>query len=87
MPRSSALRPRSTPEPLRPSRSTYANLAVWRLVVIALDRYPSLFAERVAITPLPFVLALAATWLLACLAVGACAWHAAKLPPAEALRQ
>ncbi|HET7924219.1 MAG TPA: FtsX-like permease family protein, partial [Rhodanobacteraceae bacterium] len=65
----------------------WANLAVWPLVVIALDRYLSLFAERVAITPLPFVLALAATWLLACLAVGACAWRAAKLHPAEALRQ
>jgi putative ABC transport system permease protein len=59
----------------------------WPLVVIALDRYLSLFAERVSITPLPFVLALAATWLLACLAVARCAWRAAKLHPAEALRQ
>jgi putative ABC transport system permease protein len=65
----------------------WANLAACPLVLIALDRYLSLFAERVAITPLPFVLALAATWLLACLAVGACAWRAAKLHPAEALRQ
>jgi putative ABC transport system permease protein len=65
----------------------WANLAAVPLVVIALDRYLSLFAERVAITPLPFALALAATWLLACLAVGGCAWRAAKLHPAEALRQ
>jgi putative ABC transport system permease protein len=65
----------------------WTNLAAWPLALIALDRYLSLFAERVAITPLPFVLALAATWLLACLAVGACAWRAAKLHPAEALRQ
>jgi putative ABC transport system permease protein len=64
-----------------------ANLAAWPLVVIALDRYLSLFAERVAITPLPFALALAATWLLAGLAVGRCAWRAAKQHPADALRQ
>jgi putative ABC transport system permease protein len=64
----------------------WANLAVWPLVVIALDRYLGVFAERVTLTPLPFVLALAATWLLACLAVGACVWRAAKLHPAEALR-
>ena len=44
----------------------WANLAAVPLVVIALDRYLSLFAEPVAITPLPFALALAATWLLAC---------------------
>jgi putative ABC transport system permease protein len=65
----------------------WANLAVWPLVLIALDRYLGVFAERVTLTPLPFVLALAATWLLACLAVAACAWRAAKLHPAEALRQ
>ena len=65
----------------------WANLAVWPLVLIALDRYLNLFAERVAITPLPFVLALAATWLLACLAVARCAWRAARLHPADALRQ
>ena len=64
----------------------WANLAAWPLVLIALDRYLSVFAERVEMTPLPFVLALIATWLLACLAVGACAWRAAKLHPAEALR-
>jgi putative ABC transport system permease protein len=64
----------------------WANLAAWPLVLIVLDRYLSVFAERVALTPLPFALALAATWALACLAVGACAWRAAKLHPAEALR-
>jgi putative ABC transport system permease protein len=64
----------------------WANLAAWPLVLIALDGYLSVFAERVAITPLPFALALLATWLLACLAVGACAWRAAKLHPADALR-
>ena len=64
----------------------WANLAAWPLALIALDRYLSLFAERVAITPVPFVLALIATWLLACVAVGASAWRAAKLHPAQALR-
>jgi putative ABC transport system permease protein len=64
----------------------WANLAVWPLVVIALDRYLGVFAERVTLTPLPFALALAATWLLACLAVSACAWRAAKLHPAEVLQ-
>jgi putative ABC transport system permease protein len=65
----------------------WANLLAWPLVLIAIDRYLSLFAERVAITPLPFALALIATWLLACIAVGGCAWRAAKLHPAEALRE
>jgi putative ABC transport system permease protein len=65
----------------------WANLVAWPFVLLAIDRYLSLFAERVAITPLPFVLALVATWLLACLAVGFCARRAAKLHPAEALRQ
>jgi len=65
----------------------WANLIAWPLALLALDRYLSLFAERVAITPLPFVLALAATWLLACLAVARCAWRAARLHPAAALRQ
>jgi putative ABC transport system permease protein len=64
----------------------WANLAAWPLVLFALDRYLGVFAERVAITPLPFVLALAATWLLAYLAVGGCVQRAAKLHPAEALR-
>jgi putative ABC transport system permease protein len=64
----------------------WANLLAWPLVLIAIDRYLSLFAERVAITPVPFALALGATWLLACLAVGGCAWRAARLHPAEALR-
>jgi putative ABC transport system permease protein len=65
----------------------WANLLAWPLVLIAIDRYLSLFAERVAITPLPFALALIATWLLACIAVAGCAWRAAKLHPAEALRE
>jgi putative ABC transport system permease protein len=65
----------------------WANLLAWPLVLIAIDRYLIVFAERVAITPLPFAVALATTWLLACLAIGGCAWRAAKLHPAEALRQ
>ena len=65
----------------------WANLLAWPFVLIAIDRYLNVFAERVAITPLPFAVALAATWLLACFAVGGCAWRAAKLHPAEALRQ
>lgn len=65
----------------------WANLAAWPLVLLALDRYLSLFAERVSLTPLPFVIALAATWLLACIAVGSCAWRAARLHPAAALRE
>jgi putative ABC transport system permease protein len=64
----------------------WANLVAWPVALIAIDRYLGLFAERVAITPLPFALALIATWLLACLAVGGCVWHAARLHPAEALR-
>jgi putative ABC transport system permease protein len=65
----------------------WANLAAWPLALLAIDRYLSVFAERVAVTPLPFALTLTATWLLACVAVGVCAWRAAKLHPADALRQ
>jgi putative ABC transport system permease protein len=64
----------------------WANFLAWPLVLFAIDRYLSLFAERVEITPLPFMLALIATWILACAAVGTCAWRAARLHPAEALR-
>ena len=65
----------------------WANLLAWPVLLIAIDRYLNVFAERGPITPLPFLLALAATWLLACVAVGACAWRAAKLRPVEALRE
>lgn len=63
-----------------------ANLCAWPLAAIAVDRYLLLFSERVAITPLPFTLALLATWLLACAAVGACVLRAARMRPADALR-
>jgi putative ABC transport system permease protein len=65
----------------------WANVLAWPLVVIAVDRYLSLFAERVSITAVPFAFALATTWLIAGLAVASCAWRAAKLHPAEALRE
>jgi putative ABC transport system permease protein len=65
----------------------WANLAAWPFVLLALDQYLGLFAERVSLTPLPFVVALAATWALACLAVASCAWRASRLHPAAALRE
>ena len=62
-------------------------MLAWPLVVIAVDGYLSLFAERVPITAVPFAFGLATTWLIAGLAVAFCAWRAAKLHPAEALRE
>jgi putative ABC transport system permease protein len=63
-----------------------ANLIAWPFVLVAVDRYLTLFSERVAITPLPFVVALLVTLLLACAAVAVCVLRAARLKPAEALR-
>ncbi|HEU4619710.1 MAG TPA: ABC transporter permease [Gammaproteobacteria bacterium] len=63
-----------------------ANLAAWPLAFYAAERYLGLFAERAALTPLPFALALAATLALAWLTVGGRVLHAARLSPAVSLR-
>jgi putative ABC transport system permease protein len=63
-----------------------ANLLAWPFALLAVDRYLAVFSERVAITPLPFAIALVMTWLLACAAVAVCVLRAARVKPAEALR-
>jgi putative ABC transport system permease protein len=63
-----------------------ANVVVWPLAFIAAREYLAMFVERMPLTPLPFVLTLAATLLVAWLAVGAYVLGAARLNPAVALR-
>jgi putative ABC transport system permease protein len=63
-----------------------ANLAIWPFAFIAAKRYLDLFAERIALTPFPFLLALLATLLIAWLAVGGRVLHAARLRPSDVLR-
>jgi putative ABC transport system permease protein len=64
----------------------WASVAVFPVAWLAVDRYLDVFANRAALTPLPFALALFATLLLAATAVGGFVVRAARLPPAEALR-
>jgi putative ABC transport system permease protein len=63
-----------------------ANVVVWPLAFIAAREYLAMFVERMPLTPLPFVLTLAATLLVAWLAVAAYVLGAARLNPAVALR-
>ncbi|HEX5047201.1 MAG TPA: FtsX-like permease family protein [Gammaproteobacteria bacterium] len=64
-----------------------ANLVVWPFAFIAAHRYLEGFAQRMTLTPWPFVAALLATLLVACLAVGGCVWRASRLHPTDALRE
>lgn len=63
-----------------------ANLLVWPFAFAAADRYLDLFAERIALTPLPFVVALAGTLAIAWVAVGSHVLRAANVRPTQALR-
>jgi len=63
-----------------------ANVVAWPFVFIAANAYLGVFTKRIALTPLPFALALLATLALAWVAVGARVWWAASLNPARALR-
>jgi putative ABC transport system permease protein len=64
-----------------------ANIVAWPFVFIAANAYLGVFATRIALGPLPFVLALLATLMLAWLAVGMLVLRAASLNPAKALRR
>jgi putative ABC transport system permease protein len=64
----------------------FANVVAWPFVLYAAGRYLELFTERIAVTPLPFALALLATLMLAWVAVGGVVFRAAGLRPADALR-
>jgi len=63
-----------------------ANLIAWPVAFLAARLYLSLFAERVELTPAPFLMGLAITVAIACLAVGSRALRAARVKPAEVLR-
>jgi putative ABC transport system permease protein len=63
-----------------------ANIVVWPFAYIAAREYLNLFVERINLTPLPFLLTLGATLLIAWLVVGIQVMGAATLNPAIALR-
>ena len=63
-----------------------ANLLAWPLAFVALRIYLSLFVDRTALTPLPFVASFVVTLLVVWLAVAAPAIGAARVRPAGVLR-
>jgi putative ABC transport system permease protein len=63
-----------------------ANVIVWPLTYIAARTYLDSFLAPIALTPLPFVLSLAVTLLIAWLAVGSQTLRAARARPAQVLR-
>jgi putative ABC transport system permease protein len=63
-----------------------ANLAAWPLAYLATKAYLGVFIHRIALTPLPFVLSLFATLLIAWACVGFQSWRAARVKPARVLR-
>ena len=63
-----------------------ANLVAWPLAYIAARTYLDDFQAPIALTPLPFVLSLAITLLIAWLAVGSQTLRASRARPAEVLR-
>ncbi len=64
-----------------------ASLIAWPLAFLAARVYLNLFVTRVALTPAPFVVALAVTSAVACLAVLSRVLRAARIEPAVVLRQ
>jgi putative ABC transport system permease protein len=64
-----------------------ANLLAWPLGYLAAQAFLAPFAERVALTPAPFLFSLALTLAVASAAVIGEAWKAASVRPAEVLRQ
>jgi putative ABC transport system permease protein len=63
-----------------------ANVVAWPLAYLAAQQYLSVFSQRVALTPAPFLASLAATVIVACSVVGGQAWRAARVNPATVLR-
>ena len=63
-----------------------ANLIAWPLAYFAAQQYLSVFMQRIALTPVPFVLSLAVALAIACAAVGGQALRAARVSPAAVLR-
>lgn len=63
-----------------------ASLIAWPLAFLAARVYLSFFVDRVALTPTPFIVALAITVAVACLAVLSRVLRAARVEPAVVLR-
>jgi len=63
-----------------------ANLLAWPLGYFAAQQYLSVFMQRIALTPVPFILSLGVALLVAWLAVGGQALRAARVSPAHVLR-
>lgn len=64
-----------------------ANLLVWVPAFYVLQKYYlSVFIQRIALTPVPFVLSLAIVVSIACVAVGSQALRASRASPARVLR-
>jgi putative ABC transport system permease protein len=62
-----------------------ANLVAWPLAFLAANVYLSVFMHRIALTPLPFVLSLVLTLLVAWLTVSGQALKSSRVRPAEVL--
>jgi putative ABC transport system permease protein len=63
-----------------------ANVAAWPLGLTAAHLYLNQFAKPIPVTFLPFAVSLAVTVAIAWLAVGSQTWRAARLRPADVLR-
>ena len=63
-----------------------ANLVAWPLGYFAAIAYLNTFIHRIPLTPVPFVLSLVFTLVIAWVAVGSQAYRAARTTPAEVLR-
>jgi putative ABC transport system permease protein len=62
-----------------------ANLVAWPLGFLAANVYLTVFMHRIPLTPVPFILSLAITTLVAWVTVAGQALKAARARPAEAL--
>ena len=63
-----------------------ANLIAWPLGFLAMQVYLSLFFQRISLTPVPFLLSLVVTVLIAWVSVGVQTLRAARRKPAAVLR-
>jgi putative ABC transport system permease protein len=63
-----------------------ANLVAWPFAFAAMTIYVSIFTSQSSLSPIPFVLSLGLTLLVACIAVVLQATRAARLNPATVLR-
>jgi putative ABC transport system permease protein len=63
-----------------------ANILGWPLGYLAVQKYLSLYIERIDVTIVPFVASMAISLLVVWLAVGRQAWRAARMNPATVLR-